>query len=375
MAISLTVPSNWDNNLVSEIERINTQDDFTVKVGQVYGAVLTNIGDGRMDTPQLQESELRDHIERIHKIGLPFNFLLNAPSMGGVEHVQAHRTYIVDTIKWVEGLGVDMVTISNPFLGELIESYCPRLKLKISTIVDVKTIQSVLLLEHLGPHIDSITLSFNINREFELLKAILDSVSCEIELLANIICLLNCPFQWYHYDLVGSYTKLQRDYQLPFKDYTHLGCDLVRLKNLGEIIRTPWIRPEDIKVYESFGISSIKLAGRTWPTEAIVSMIQAYAQCQYDGNLWDFIAPWIPVQIDNKAIDKNFIDFFTKKNFDCSSYCGKCRFCDEIAVKAVSLKPEAPSYLQDLERRLAARIDRSISPEMSQYSPDAFFTA
>jgi hypothetical protein len=91
--------------------------------------------------------------------------------------------------------------------------------------------------------------------------------------------------------------------------------------------------------------------------------------------LWDFIAPWIPVQIDNKAIDKNFIDFFTKKNFDCSSYCGKCRFCDEIAVKAVSLKPEAPSYLQDLERRLAARIDRSISPEMSQYSPDAFFTA
>jgi collagenase-like PrtC family protease len=40
--------------------------------------------------------------------------------------------------------------------------------------------------------------SFSINRNFRRLAAIRQSVHCELQLIANHVCLLNCPLQTYH---------------------------------------------------------------------------------------------------------------------------------------------------------------------------------
>ncbi len=374
MALLLTVPTNWDDQLLDFYTQVISGSRYRTKIGQIYGGVPTIIGDGRLDIKTSDVRHLRSHIEIIHDIGIKFNFLLNAPSMCGLEHSREHRSHIIDTLKWVEDLGVDVVTISNPFLGELVLYHMPRLKVKISTIMDIKAIQAVRLLRTMTPAIDSITLSYNINREFATLREILDRGEVKIELLANIICFLNCPYQWYHYDLVGNFTKLGIEQRMPFEDYDPIGCDIVRLSNIEEVIKCPWIRPEDTTIYEDLGVHSIKLAGRTMPTAAIVNMVDAYSCRHYNGNLWDLVAPWAPIYVDNSGLN-GFIDFFLNKDFSCNARCGTCRYCHDLAYKTVKLKPGAQAYILRLTERLKARVDTSFTPKKFEYSPDTYFNS
>lgn len=358
----LTVPTNWDDKIIDLIAEINSSDEYKHKIKQVYGTTITSIGSGRMDTPEIPIDILEKHINKIHQIGAKFNFLINAPSLGGEEHDIKHRNKILETLQFINGLGVDIVTISIPFLGELINYHFPHIKIKISTLVDVRSVQHVKLLERLGPKVHSVTLSMFVNREFKLLKAMAENAQFELELLANSFCINNCPYQKYHGDLTCWYSKKDKNWDAPFNDYRALSCDLVRFKDKSEIIKSPWIRPEDIDTYESFGISSIKIAGRTFSTWSIMRVIKNYALGRYDGNLWDLIMPSIPIDIDNTKLD-GFLDHFLKKGFTCDTECGKCTYCNHIANKTVKYKNEYLDYVEDLKMRLDARINCSIKPK------------
>jgi hypothetical protein len=144
------------------------------------------------------------------------------------------------------------------------------------------------------------------------------------------------------------------------------------LKNPEEVVKTPWIRPEDTKIYGNIGVSSIKIAGRTLSTSTIINIVQAYAQQKYDGNLWDLIAPWIPINLPNNVLD-NFINFFVDKTFSCNDHCGQCHYCNDIASQYVSYGPERDLYLDDLEARLSARLEMQIHLERNQYLSEEFF--
>ena len=133
MPIALNVPTNWDDAIIDEIRNINTSQEYPVKIKQLYGAVLTNIGGGRVSAPNLQNSQIKSHIDAAHKLGLNFNFLLNAPSIGGIEINKRDWAGLIRTIKWVEEMGADIVTISNPFIGELVSHNSDKLKIKIFT--------------------------------------------------------------------------------------------------------------------------------------------------------------------------------------------------------------------------------------------------
>lgn len=358
----LNVPTNWDERIIDKIQEINESDTYRYKVGQVYGATLTDIGSGRLETPVLPDDVLRKHIESIQRLGVKFNFIANSPSLGGKEHDRRYRQQILDTISWMSELGVDMITVSIPFLGELINEYFPHIKVKLSTMLDVRSVQNIELLEPLGPKIYSITVSRFINRDFKLLKEILNAASFEIELLANSLCLLNCPYQMYHSDLVCWQARSEKGWEEPFTDYRSMACDMVRLKEPSQVIKSPWIRPDDLEEYESIGIHSIKIAGRTFPTEWILYIIDAYANGYYDGNLWDLIIPFLPIYVDNQSLN-GFLQHFKNHNLNCSTDCKKCNYCEKIANKSVKYKDEAYIYLEDLEERLYARIhhDKNVS--------------
>jgi len=354
----LNVPTNWDDKIIEKIKEINHGCRYKYKIKQVYGASLTFFGAGRLDTPEISVDIMKNHISKIKQLGILFNFLINAPSIGGIEHDRRYREQIIETLSWINDLGVDMITVSIPLIGELINHYFPKVGVKISTILDVRTIQNIDLLERLGPKIHSVTVSRFVNRDFKLLKEMIHKASYGIELLANSLCLLNCPYQKYHGDLVCWFARINKGWEEPFVDYRSLGCDEVRLNNLSEIIKAPWIRPEDLDIYKNLGVHSIKLGGRTFPTKELIRIIDAYAIGRFDKNLWDLIAPHLPVYVDNSALN-GFIDFFVKKNIDCNSQCGKCKYCDDIAQKYVALTEDSEKYLHDLCNRLRARIDHT----------------
>ncbi|WOO36831.1 U32 family peptidase [Anaerocolumna sp. AGMB13020] len=358
----LNVPTNWDDRIIDKIQEINEEEKYKYKIQQVYGATLTNIGSGRLETPVLSDEVLIEHISKIQKLGIKFNFLINSPSLGGIEHDRSKRSLVLDTISWINSLGVDIVTVSIPFIGELVNYHYPNLKVKLSTMLDVRSVQNIRLLEKLGPSIYSITLSRFINRDFKLLKEIANTATYEVELLANSLCLHNCPYQMYHSDLVCWHARTEKGWREPFTDYRAIACDEVRLGDKSEILKAPWIRPEDLPAYQSVGIHSIKIAGRTFPTNWIIKIMEAYALGSFEGNLWDLIIPFLPIHVDNKSLD-GFLDYFLQKDFSCDIFCGKCRYCYDMADKHVKFKDSREEYLQDLKKRLAARIDDTIELE------------
>jgi len=346
--MQLLVPTNWDPNLIAPLSELEADI-------QLYGVLPTSmIGSGGTgpDNVRMLEDQVQDYIKSAHSAGLKFDYLLNAPSMGNMEWDEDAHQELLEHLGWISDIGVDSVTVTIPYLVELIKRQFPRLKIRVSTIAHVNSVARAKLFEALGA--DSITLDININRDFALLKAIKKAVSCELTVLLNNLCLYQCPYEYYHHDSLGhasqSYNRLDGYYV----DYCVLRCTLDRLRDVSQIIKCRWVRPEDIHIYEELGIDGFKISGRSMPTDRILHCAGAYSARRYQGNLYDIlnvIAPklagirsllpsaqsnavaWLPrFYVDNQSLE-GFLDFFKKQN--CVSGCSRCDYCRRVADKVI----------------------------------------
>jgi collagenase-like PrtC family protease len=143
-------------------------------------------------------------------------------------------------------LGVRRVTVSTPFLLELVKRRFPEFKVRVGIYAQVDTPRRARYWEELGA--DAITLeSFSINRDFHRLAAIRQAVHCDLQLIANHACLLNCPLQSYHQN---GFAHASDDTGTLFIDYCFLRCSRLRLTDPSLFIKAAWIRPEDLAAYE-----------------------------------------------------------------------------------------------------------------------------
>jgi collagenase-like PrtC family protease len=100
-------------------------------------------------------------------------------------------------LDWLGNIGIRHVTVSTPFLLEVIKARRPQFTVKVGIYAQVDTPRRAKFWEDLGA--DAINLeSFSINRDFSRLAAIRQSVRCDLQLIANHCCLPNCPLQNYH---------------------------------------------------------------------------------------------------------------------------------------------------------------------------------
>ena len=122
-------------------------------------------------------------------------------------------------------------------------------------------------------------------------------------------------------------------------------CALEILTNKEALIKSRWVRPEDLVLYDSLGYSRFVLAGREMSTEWIVNAVKAYAERRYEGNLIDILsAPFLtgetalPREVKRPFIDNQklggFLEFF--KTVDCRHHCHDCLYCRQVADEAVS---------------------------------------
>ncbi|MCK5686687.1 peptidase U32, partial [bacterium] len=235
--------------------------------------------------------------------------------------------------------------------------------------------------EELGA--DAITLeSYSINRDFDRLRAIRSSVSCELQLIANHVCLPNCAMQPYHQ--VGFAHSSDGSNGL-FIDTCILHCAKKRLDTPAMFIKSTWIRPEDLGLYEEIGFRSFKLLERGIPSVELLKRVKAYSlgRCDWDlaelllsygfseapkkQLLWGLrhffhptqaspvaLAPILslakqqgmmfaseenPITIDNRKIPEDFL----KKVSTCGGTmngCGTCHYCDDISKEAVKIDSE-----------------------------------
>jgi len=281
--LKFTVGTNWQDDLIPKVKKDS--------VSELYGKLADDfIGGGRpafiCDNPS--KEKVRSHIKQAHQNGMEFNYLLSASCLGNKEFTTSGQKEIYQLLDWIIDMETDAVTVAIPYLLQLIKKRYPKLKVHISSFANVNTIERARYWEDMGA--DRINLDeFTLNRDFQLLRQIRNSVSCQLQLIANNGCLYNCPFVPYHGFTISHSSQSEDNSGGFLLDYCVLNCKYLRIANPVNFIRADWIRPEDLHFYEDVGIDSMKLVDRTRPTEAIALVVGAYDKREYNGNLMDLI--------------------------------------------------------------------------------------
>ncbi len=364
--MQLLVPTNWDPDLILPLSKLEADV-------QLYGVLPTSmIGSGGSgpDNSGMTANQVEEYIQHANSAGLKFDYLLNAPSMSNMEWDEATHQKLLIHLNWIASIGAESVTVTIPYLVELVKRQFPRLKVRISTIAHVNSVARAKLFESLGA--DSITLDINVNRDFGVLKAIRNAVSCELTVLMNNLCLYQCPYEYYHHDGLGHASQNYNPLRGHYVDYCVLRCTLDRLRDISQIIKCRWARPEDIHLYEEIGMDMFKISGRSMPTERILRAATAYSSRQYQGNLYDIMNVITPktgfvnsgllgeqsnvvtspprFYIDNQALE-GFTDFFKKQS--CPSGCSNCGYCQRIADRVIEFdSDEVDEYIAALTASL-----------------------
>jgi len=371
-----SLAANYDLELVPKLA--------AYPVDEVYGKFADDkISGGRpryLATP-FSNTDLRQYIQLLEKYGISFNYLLNGSCFGNQEWTRAWQKRLMSLLEKLGDMGVRRLTVSTPFLLELLKRRFPEFKVRVGIYAQVDTPRRARFWEELGA--DAITLeSFSINRDFRRLSSIRQAVRCDLQLIANHVCLLNCPMQSYHQN---GFAHASDDSGKVFIDYCLLRCSRWRLTDPSHFIKSAWIRPEDLAVYEALGYTTFKLLERGIPSSELLRRVKAYSERRYDGNLADLLLSYgfkepsrresywslrhfwkpgqinplrlkalfelaqlqgmlsplatSPIYVDTSKIPDNFLESFRDR--DCAAMdCQSCGYCERIAAQAVSVAPE-----------------------------------
>jgi len=318
-----SVATSWSEGLLDGLVSLN-QLHPTACFSEIYGAHRTSVtGHGRpaYRLPQVEPDIFESHVRRALKLGLRFNYVMNAPNFGGREKDAAWLKEVSSLLESLARCGVSGVTISHPALLQFVKREFPSFRINVSVIAGVDTVDAARKFEDMAVTVINLN-PFTINRDFDALHAIRQAVRCELELYANIPCLDHCPRRDAHYQYSGRASQT-KDTAKVNQDPFLMSCSHTFLSEPMEFLRSPFIRPEDVSAYREVGIDVIKLSDRTEATEFLLKTARAYAEGRFDGNLFNlifrdgrkiraglgFVQPGIPVQeipviIKNAVLDE-----------------------------------------------------------------------
>jgi collagenase-like PrtC family protease len=387
--MKLMVPCNWDLELLEKTKDMSIYD--------FYGAMHTSpVGHGRpaLIIPKVSEEKAAKFIEKAHEYGSTFSYVLNAPNMGNLEFDPKYHRKILDYLGWLVDIGVDFVHIANPYLMEIVIEQFPELEVGVSVVVGVDSVEMAQRFEKMGA--DGINLSLEINRDFKALKAIRNAVDIPLVIIPNLADLRRCHYRNYHYSILGynsQTTSMEKAWRYWALQPCKMQCNEKKLSDPVEIMKSCFIRPEDIKYYDDIGIDIYKLSGRHQNTEWIVRVIEAYQNRQSPSNLADIIDSIVlsnktteefhsdfilqsddeikavpefyswsaintdqskMINIDSKALD-GFMDFFMEEGCDASKNCDECGYCGDWVDDVITIDDEmANIYLNAISKHRKA---------------------
>ncbi len=380
-----TVATNWDPKLLDLI-------DYP-EVKSVFGALPnTPVSGGRSSLviKSLTDKDVKDYIKKVHEKGWNFSYNINTSCTGNKELTADGYKKIRQYFDWICDLGVDSVTVAIPNLLNIIKKYYSHLTVKISTFQKINSVSMAKHYEDMGA--DAIMLSEHVNRDIKLIKSLRENLKCKLVLLANTGCIYGCPNMFAHANSI-AHSGANSTVSTVFTESYVADCSFKRIKNIDEIAKIRWIRPEDINYYENIGIDMLKIIDRHSSTEALGERMKAYNDRCYDGNLLnllgqmmnrkkskalnlkgvyrgsnvkemkksrEFISDVFQISVsdlyyfDNKKIPEDFIQGFEKRDCDTLS-CEKCGYCKKIVDMAVCPIVEKEEITNAMERLVTVK--------------------
>lgn len=279
--MKLSVATNFDNYLPGLISPHGAVEIFGKLPKDAAGG-----GRASYMIAPVSRGRLESHVRSVHRAGMAFNYLINSACQGNHEFTRAGQRGLRELLDWLSEIGVDAVTVSTPYMLEMVKRSYPHFRAKVGVFAGVDTPSKARFVQDLGADCIAVHPLMTV-RNFARLKAIRAAVSCELQLIANSCCLLECPLAPYHN--VGLSHASQSGSSGFFIDYCLLRCLVTKLSDPVNYIKSPWIRPEDVHYYEDMGYTSFKILERDAPTETLVKRVKAYHSRHYDGNLLDLV--------------------------------------------------------------------------------------
>ncbi|MBO5348706.1 MAG: U32 family peptidase [Clostridia bacterium] len=377
--MKISLATNYENDLVEKIK--------SYPIYEIYGKLKNDIiGGGRPDDElkDIETIKFEQHVKKVRENGIKFNYLLNGSCLANNEQDEEWQEKFKEFLTYLKKIGVNALTITNPYVMQLVKKHFGNyFTLRVSTFACVDSFERAKYWEDMGA--DIICADFvKINRDFKKLKYMVENLKrAKIEILVTNSCIKNCPMIFTHTTSL-SHASDKSLRKKDYEDWSLFYCQQIQNNNNEEYIKSPWVRPEDIKYYEDIGIEHFKITERGFPTEELVKRVKAYAERKYNGNLIDLIQghgfldengerkleklqvntrkeayneikrvrglgqPRIyprHIYIDNSKLD-GFIDFFV--NDKCTNNCNACNYCKNISKQIITKNEEISEYLKEL---------------------------
>jgi collagenase-like PrtC family protease len=297
-------------------------------VYEVYREGLPDyIGTGRVALGVVQDFEnIREQASLAHRYGVKLNIVLNSPCLSGNQLTREGEKLYHNYFAQLEDAKVDGITVAEPYLIKL----CDRefdMDVTASCLAFVDSAERARFFEEIGT--DTIAIDPNINRNFHVLETMRDAVSCKLKILLNQGCLIGCPLRYSQFNLI-SHTNGPD--QVKAQEYYHHKCTTMRAHDTELMIKSDWIRPEDLGEYEAVGIDIFKLCGRMHPINWILECLDAYSSRRYDGNIFEIIDFYREIKhayyLSNRELD-HAIDVWKH----CDGMCERCGFCKKLSER------------------------------------------
>ena len=290
METQFFLATSWDDLLIIKLSMLNNLYSGR-KITEIYGSFPISVtGSGRpaYRLPPVSFEHAVRHVSLAHEQGIKFNYLMNAPDFDGQEN---DRQWVKKVINFVARLDkeikVDSLTIAHPFLIRLVKEKFPHLKVYLSLIAGVATLKKAKEYEAMG--VDLVYLNpHTINRNFDRLIGIAEKIKVPIGLYANIPCLSACPHRDTHYQFFGQASRSGIEDKFPLDPFI-VRCSLIYLTDPVQLLRSPFIRPEDITEYQKMGIKIFKLSDRSESTAFLLETADAYLSGHYHSDLFKLI--------------------------------------------------------------------------------------
>jgi collagenase-like PrtC family protease len=311
MRISLAC--NWELSLLKYIQR---DPEVRRDVFDLYGTYDMNFtGSGRpfLLMPKKERGEVEDYINKVHDLNLKFTWLWNGGCLGYHKFNSKEQNSALKELVWLEDLGVEYLTVSDPYLANFVKEYHPNITLKVSVIAEVNSLSRALDWEKIIGSDGVLTLSIMLNRNFPLLKEIRNNVNCDIELLTNDCCLFECPFRFFHYNECSHASQSYDVLEGYYNDWATMACQNQKCFNPEQILMGRWIQPSDLDKYIDININYFKISGRRYGTPWLHRTLKAYSQKSYDGNLGDIFNGYSFVSDPLELASPQFAEFTAKQ--------------------------------------------------------------
>lgn len=292
---------------------VDTVREFREHLSEVFFA-WPEVPSGRAPLAAEAREQLEADLRTLRQMGLRLNLLFNASCYGPGAFSRDLADSVAAIVEQVDRLvGLDSVTTMSPMIARLVKSRFPRVAIRASVNMRLGTVAAM---EYVADLFDGFTMQREYNRDLVRLaeiKAWCDRRGKHLHLLANSGCLAWCAVQTFHDNLVSHEAEVDADGcmadTIPGSCWEHYG----RRDRWVRFLRNTWIRPEDVRHYESFGVE-MKLATRMHAR--LRRVVRAYAEGRYVGNLADLLepgqaslfAPWV---FDNRRFPADWFDRVT----------------------------------------------------------------